>query len=114
METKLVLPAAGNRCVDFQHDPSHGGFCVQAYQAGRSGEFYGPGGRSDIFARAIVSDARKIIPQRLQVVNKSGGGSAVAMAYLARKKGDTHTIGFHWRLGYQSVNHRCSWVTISS
>jgi putative tricarboxylic transport membrane protein len=36
----------------------------------------------------------KIVSQRLQVVNKSGGGSAVAMAYLAEKKGDTHTIAF--------------------
>lgn len=56
----------------------------------------GPGGGSDIFARAIVEmmQKEKIIPQRLQVVNKSGGGSAVAMAYLAEKKGDTHTIGF--------------------
>jgi putative tricarboxylic transport membrane protein len=28
------------------------------------------------------------------VVNKTGGGGAVAAAYLAEKKGDTHTIGF--------------------
>src|SRR5574341_1562820 len=56
----------------------------------------GPGGGSDLFARAIAEmlQKEKLIPQRLQVVNKSGGGSAVAMAYLAEKKGDTHTIGF--------------------
>ena len=56
----------------------------------------GPGGGSDIFARAITEmmQKEKLVPQRLQVVNKSGGGSAVAMAYLAEKKGDTHTIGF--------------------
>jgi putative tricarboxylic transport membrane protein len=56
----------------------------------------GPGGGSDIFARAIADmmDKEKIVSQRLQVVNKSGGGSAVAMSYLAEKKGDTHTIGF--------------------
>lgn len=56
----------------------------------------GPGGGSDIFARAIADmmDREKLVPQRLQVVNKSGGGSAVAMSYLAEKKGDTHTIGF--------------------
>jgi putative tricarboxylic transport membrane protein len=29
----------------------------------------------------------------MQVVNKPGGGGAVAPAYLAEKKGDTHTIG---------------------
>lgn len=56
----------------------------------------GPGGGSDIFARAIADlmQKEKLIPQRLQVVNKSGGGSAVAMSYLGEKKGETHTIGF--------------------
>lgn len=56
----------------------------------------GPGGGSDIFARAIADLMQKenLLPQRMQVVNKSGGGSAVAMAYLGEKKGDTHTIGF--------------------
>ena len=56
----------------------------------------GPGGGSDIFARAIAEmlQKEKLITQRMQVVNKSGGGSAVAMSYLAEKKGDTHTIGF--------------------
>ena len=54
----------------------------------------GPGGGSDLFARAIADLMQKenLIPQRMQVVNKSGGGSAVAMAYLAEKKGETHTI----------------------
>lgn len=56
----------------------------------------GPGGGSDIFARAIAEmlQKEKLINQRMQVVNKSGGGSAVAMSYLAEKKGETHTIGF--------------------
>jgi putative tricarboxylic transport membrane protein len=56
----------------------------------------GPGGGSDIFARAIADmmEKEKLLPQRLQVVNKSGGNSATAMAYLTEKKGDTHTIGF--------------------
>jgi putative tricarboxylic transport membrane protein len=56
----------------------------------------GPGGGSDIFARAIADmmEKEKVLEQRLQVVNKSGGGSATAMAYLAEKKGETHTIGF--------------------
>jgi putative tricarboxylic transport membrane protein len=56
----------------------------------------GPGGGSDLFARAIAETLQKekLVPQRLQVVNKSGGGSAVAMSYLAEKKGETHTIGF--------------------
>ncbi|HEU4341691.1 MAG TPA: tripartite tricarboxylate transporter substrate binding protein [Candidatus Binatia bacterium] len=56
----------------------------------------GPGGGSDILARAIAEllQKEKLISQRMQVVNKSGGGSAVAMSYLAEKKGETHTIGF--------------------
>ena len=55
-----------------------------------------PGGGSDILARAIAEmlQKEKLITQRLQVVNKSGGGSAVAMSYLAEKKGDNHVIGF--------------------
>ena len=56
----------------------------------------GPGGGSDLFARAIAEllQKEKLISQRMQVVNKSGGGAAVAMSYLAEKKGETHTIGF--------------------
>lgn len=57
----------------------------------------GPGGGSDLFARAIAEmlQKEKLISQRMQVVNKSGGGPAVAMAHLAEKKGDTHTVGFY-------------------
>jgi putative tricarboxylic transport membrane protein len=56
----------------------------------------GPGGGSDIFARAIAEmmQKEKLLTQRMQVVNKSGGNSAVAMSYLAEKKGEPHTIGF--------------------
>jgi tripartite-type tricarboxylate transporter receptor subunit TctC len=41
-----------------------------------------PGGGSDLFARAIAEmlQKEKLVSQRLQVVNKSGGGSAVAMS----------------------------------
>ncbi len=57
----------------------------------------GPGGGSDLFARAIAEmlQKEKLITQRMQVVNKSGGGPAVAMAYLAEKKAETHTVGFY-------------------
>jgi len=57
----------------------------------------GPGGGSDLFARAIAEmlQKEKLVTQRLQVVNKPGGGTAVAMSYLAEKKGETHTIGFY-------------------
>jgi len=56
----------------------------------------GPGGGSDLFARAIAGMLRKenLLAQQLQIINKPGGSGAVAMAYLATKKGDTNTIGF--------------------
>jgi putative tricarboxylic transport membrane protein len=56
----------------------------------------GPGGGSDIFARAIgeMMQKEKLLSQRMQVVNKPGGGPAVAMSYLSEKKGETHTIGY--------------------
>src|SRR6186997_57113 len=56
----------------------------------------GPGGGSDLLARAAVQmlEKEKLVPVRMQVVNKPGGGSTLAAAYLAEKKGDPHTIGF--------------------
>ena len=56
----------------------------------------GPGGGRDLLARAAVLmiEKEKLVPVRMQVVNKTGGGSTVAAAYLYEKKGDPHTIGF--------------------
>ena len=56
----------------------------------------GPGGGSDILARAVAGmiEKEKLLPVRMQVVNKTGGGGAVAAAYLAEKAGDENTIGF--------------------
>jgi putative tricarboxylic transport membrane protein len=56
----------------------------------------GPGGGSDVLARAIaiMIEKEKLLPVRMQVVNKTGGNAAVAAAYLAEKAGDPHTIGF--------------------
>ena len=55
----------------------------------------GPGGGSDVLARAmaLMMEKEKLLPVRMQVVNKPGGGGAVAPAYLAEKKGDAHTVG---------------------
>jgi len=54
----------------------------------------GPGGGGDVLARAIATAMEKenLLPVRMQVVNKTGGGGLTAMAYLAEKKGETHTI----------------------
>jgi putative tricarboxylic transport membrane protein len=56
----------------------------------------GPGGGSDLLARAVAGmiEKEKLLPVRMQVVNKTGGGGAVAAAYLAEKEGDQNTIGF--------------------
>jgi putative tricarboxylic transport membrane protein len=56
----------------------------------------GPGGGSDVLARAValMMEREKLLPVRMQVVNKTGGNGAVAAAYLAEKKGDPNTIGF--------------------
>ena len=56
----------------------------------------GPGDGSDILARAVAGmiEKEKLLPVRMQVVNKTGGGGAVAAAYLAEKAGDENTIGF--------------------
>jgi putative tricarboxylic transport membrane protein len=55
----------------------------------------GPGGGSDVLARtiAVMLEKEKLLPVRIQVVNKTGGNAAVAAAYLADKKGETHTLG---------------------
>ena len=56
----------------------------------------GPGSGVDVTARFVngVLDREKLLPVRSVVVNKPGGGGAVAAAYMAEKKGDTHTVAF--------------------
>jgi putative tricarboxylic transport membrane protein len=55
----------------------------------------GPGGGNDVLARAIavMVEKEKLLPVRMQVVNKPGGNGNLAMAYVAEKKGDPNTIG---------------------
>jgi putative tricarboxylic transport membrane protein len=70
---------------------------AQGFKPSRPIEFVvhtGPGGGNDVLARAIVSIAEKekLLPVRMQVVNKTGGGGLTAMAYMVEKKGETHTI----------------------
>jgi putative tricarboxylic transport membrane protein len=53
-----------------------------------------PGGGSDIFARHIANlmEKEKIVSVPMVVVNKSGGGGAIGVAYVAPKKGEAYTI----------------------
>lgn len=71
--------------------------CAQGFKPTRPIEFVthtGPGGGGDVLARAIATamEKEKLMPVRMQVANKTGGGGHTAMAYLVEKKGDTHTI----------------------
>jgi len=56
----------------------------------------GPGGGSDVLARAVAQmmEKEKLVPVRMQVINKPGGNGAVAAAALYEKKDDPNTIGF--------------------
>jgi putative tricarboxylic transport membrane protein len=71
----------------------------QGFKPARPLEFIvhgGPGSGVDVTARFVngLLEKEKLLPVRSVVVNKSGGGGAVAAAYLAEKRGDPHTIGF--------------------
>lgn len=70
---------------------------AQAFQPSRPLEIVvhnAPGGGSDILARFIstLMEKQKLMPVRSQVHNRPGGGSATAMAYMAEKRGEAHTI----------------------
>jgi putative tricarboxylic transport membrane protein len=70
---------------------------AQGFKPTRPIEFVvhtGPGGGNDVLARAIIVMVEKegLLPVRMQVVNKTGGGGLTAMAYLTEKRGETHTI----------------------
>ena len=53
---------------------------------------YGAGGGSDLFARAVVEEAKKIFKVPMVVVNKPGAGGVVALEYLQSQPADGYTI----------------------
>jgi putative tricarboxylic transport membrane protein len=53
---------------------------------------YGAGGGSDLFARAIVAEARNIMKVPIPVVNKPGAGGVVAVEYLQGQPADGYTL----------------------
>jgi len=55
----------------------------------------GPGGGNDLLARAMANmiEKEKLLPVRINVINRPGGNGAVAAAAIAEKKDDPHTIG---------------------
>src|SRR5258708_37284321 len=60
----------------------------------------GPGGGSDLLARAavLIIEKGKLAPVRMQGGNKPGEGSPLGAAYLFEKKGDPHTEGLFTRV----------------
>jgi putative tricarboxylic transport membrane protein len=54
----------------------------------------GAGGGWDTLARTVqrALEVEKLYPQPMSVVNKSGGGGAVGMAYIQTKKGDDYEL----------------------
>ncbi len=74
-----------------------GPLAAQSFQPTRAVEVVvhgGAGSGADLFARAIarIVEQEKLQSQRMQVANKTGGNGALAMAYVAEKKADPHTI----------------------
>ena len=55
-----------------------------------------PGGGNDLLARAVAQmlEKEKLLPVRMQVINKPGGNGAVAAAALSEKKGESNVLGF--------------------
>jgi putative tricarboxylic transport membrane protein len=52
------------------------------------------GGGSDTLARTIqtIIAEERLVPVPINVVNRTGGAGAIGLAYVASKKGDTHTL----------------------
>jgi putative tricarboxylic transport membrane protein len=58
----------------------------------------GPGGGNDLLARAIAQmlEKEKLLPVRMQVINKTGGNGAVAAAAIAEKRRSAYAgLYFH-------------------
>jgi putative tricarboxylic transport membrane protein len=71
----------------------------QGFKPARPLEFIvhgGPGSGVDVTARFAngVLEREKLLPVRSVIINKSGGGGAVAAAFVAEKSGDLHTLAF--------------------
>jgi len=67
------------------------------YKPTRAVEFVvhnGPGSGNDVFARALIQviEQEKLMPVRMQVANKVGGGSTTASSYMTEKAGDPNVI----------------------
>lgn len=55
---------------------------------------FGPGGETDIFARALSTDVAQVLGQPIVVVNRAGATGAVASEFVSRSAPDGYTIIF--------------------
>ena len=55
---------------------------------------FGPGGGSDLSARALVQSLEKALGTTVQVVNKAGAASQVGMTFVATSAPDGYTVGY--------------------
>jgi tripartite-type tricarboxylate transporter receptor subunit TctC len=55
---------------------------------------FGPGGETDIFARALSTDVAQVLGQPIVVVNRAGATGAVASEFVSRSAPDGYTLIF--------------------
>ena len=53
-----------------------------------------PGGGTDVFSRIVAETLtrEKLLPQPVNVSNRTGGGGAIAFTYVKSKRGDPHVV----------------------
>jgi tripartite-type tricarboxylate transporter receptor subunit TctC len=54
---------------------------------------FGPGGSTDLIARALAQEMSKTLGQQVVVLNKAGAGGAIGAAEVANAKPDGHMVG---------------------
>jgi putative tricarboxylic transport membrane protein len=54
----------------------------------------GPGAGNDVFGRAVIAaiEQEKLVPVRMQISNRVGGGGTTAVNYMMTKAGDPHVL----------------------
>jgi len=76
---------------------------------------YSPGGGSDVMARIISSiiKEKKLVPETVMVVNKTGGGGLVGKTYVFKKPGDGYhiTLADAGNVVYPVINPSTQWKT---